>query len=160
MDRLAAQVSRDYQGKDLLTLGVLKGAFIFLADLVRRVTFPMEIEFIRVASYGRRLRSSGKVRLLSAPRMPLQGRNVLIVEDIVDEGNTIQFIRAYCQQRGAASVRLCALLVKGQPGGYPFPIEYLGFQVPNIFVVGYGIDALEQYRNLPDLRALPPQKES
>ena len=157
--RLAEQISRDYQDKELLTLGVLKGAFIFMADLVRKLTLPVEVEFVRAASYGHRLRSSGKVRLLTSPRLSLKGRHVLLVEDIVDEGHTIRFLRSYCEEKGAASVRLCTMFMKGKPKDYPFPIEYVGVQIPKLFVVGYGLDAQEQYRNLPDLRALAPAQE-
>lgn len=160
VERLAAQISQDYQGQAPLALGVLKGAFIFLADLVRKLAIPVEVEFIRVASYGRGLHSRGTVRLISAPRATLKGREVLLVEDIVDEGHTIRFLRDYCQKKGAASVKLCALFVKGDPATYPFPIEYHGLQVPKRFVVGYGLDAAERYRYLPDLRALIPEKES
>lgn len=157
--RLAEQISRDYEDKEILTLGVLKGAFIFMADLVRKLTLPVEVDFVRAASYGHRLRSSGKVRLVTSPRTSLKGRHVLLVEDIVDEGHTIRFLRSYCEEKGAASVRLCTMFVKGRPQEYPFPIEYFGIQIPNLFVVGYGLDAREQYRNLPDLRALAPVKE-
>ena len=157
--RLATQVSRDYQERTPLALGVLKGCFVFMADFVRELSIPVEIEFIRVSSYGASLKSSGKLRLVSAPVLSLKGRDVLLVEDIVDKGYTIQFLRDYCQKQGAATARLCALFVKGQPDSYPFPIEYYGLQVPDRFVVGYGIDAREQYRYLRDLRAVTIEKE-
>lgn len=158
--RLATQVSQDYQERTPLALGVLKGCFVFMADFVRELSIPVEIEFIRLSSYGASLKSSGKLRLVSAPVLSLKGRDVLLVEDIVDKGYTIQFLREYCQQQGAASTRLCALFVKGQPDRYPFSIEYYGLQVPDRFVVGYGLDAKEQYRYLRDLRAVTIEKET
>ena len=157
---LATQVSQDYQECTPLALGVLKGCFVFMAYFVRELSIPVEIEFIRLSSYGASLKSSGKLRLVSAPVLSLKGRDVLLVEDIVDKGYTIQFLRDYCQKQGASSARLCALFVKGQPDSYPFPIEYYGLQIPDRFVVGYGIDAREQYRYLRDLRAVTIEKET
>lgn len=152
--QMAARIGEDYWGSRPLALGVLKGAFIFMADLVRQLPIPVDIEFVRVASYGRRLGSSGKVRLLWEPVMSLKDRHVLIVEDIVDEGHTARFLRQYCEWKGAVSVRLCALLVRREENRPAADVDYFGFLVPAGFLVGYGLDARERYRSLPDVRAL------
>ena len=152
--RLGAQVAADYAGRDPLVLGVQTGAFVFLADLVRCVPARLQVDFVQVGSYGAARASSGEVRLLHEPRTPLAGRHVLLVEDIVDSGNTVRFLLEYCQKGGAASVALCSLLVKGDPRGFGFPIDYWGLQAPPAFLVGYGLDDAGRWRNLPDIRRL------
>ena len=152
--RLARQVQADYQSRPLLVVGVLRGSFIFLADLVRHLRLPLTIDFVRLASYGASTRSSGRVRLLHGVRSPLRGRDVLVVEDIVDTGLTTTFLRSYLEKRGAASVRVCTLLDKASRRRVPVAIDYVGFEAPDRFLVGYGLDFNQRYRELPALYAL------
>lgn len=154
VDRLAAELKRDYQGQNPLLLGVLKGAFIFLSDLVRRLDFPVEVDFVQCASYGDATTTSGRVRLLRGPQCPVKGRHVLLVEDIVDTGLTTCFLLEYLNRRRPLSLKLCALFDKPERRQAPVAIDYLGFSVPNRFLVGYGLDCAQQYRNLPDLWVL------
>lgn len=158
--RLAEEINRDYQGRRLFLLGVLKGSFVFMADLVRHLHVPVEIDFVRLASYGPGTKSSGKVRLVHGPGASVRGKDVLVVEDIVDSGLTITFLLEYLRRRKPASLRLCSLFMKGSPQSFPFPIDYLGAQVPEVFVVGYGLDFNERYRNLPDLRELTTDQDA
>ena len=152
--RLAAEVSKDYQDKYPLVLGVLKGCFIFMADLIRYLDFPLEIELIRLSSYGHGEQSSGKVRVVQGIRSQIKDRNILIVEDIVDTGFTISFLIDYLQKRKPASVKLCALTDKPSRRKIPVTIDYLGLTVPDKFIVGYGLDCDEKFRNLPDICVL------
>ena len=151
---MAAEVSRDYQGRDLLLIGVLKGAVFFLADLMRQLDIPCEVDFMAVASYGSSTDSSGVVRILKDLDAPLEGRNVLIVEDIVDSGLTLQYLMRTLQARGPASIEVCALLTKPERRKVDMPARYVGFEIPDKFAIGYGLDYAERYRNLPYVATL------
>jgi hypoxanthine phosphoribosyltransferase len=152
--RLASAIARDYRDRNPLLIGLLKGSFIFMADLVRRLDFPLEIEFIRMASYGRGRETSGRVSIVQGLRSPVKGRHVLVVEDIVDSGITITSLREYLDKKKPASLRLCALTDKPSRRRVPVAIDYLGFTVPDKFLVGYGLDYDEKYRHLPDIYTL------
>jgi hypoxanthine phosphoribosyltransferase len=154
VDRLAAELQRDYQGLNPLFLGVLKGSFIFLSDLVRHLDFPVEVDFIQCASYGDATTTSGRVKLIRGPRSPLKGRHVVLVEDIVDTGLTTCFLMGYLHRRRPLSLKLCTLFDKPERRQVPVDLDYLGFAVPDRFLVGYGLDCAQQYRNLPDLWVL------
>jgi len=154
VDRLASQIKRDYQGKQPLLIGVLKGSFVFMADLIRQLDLPLELEFIKLSSYGSARESSGKVRIVQGLKTPIKGRDVLVVEDIVDTGITTSFLLDYLRKRKPASLKLCALTDKPSRHKVPVSIDYLGFTVPDEFIVGYGIDCDEKFRNLPDIYAL------
>ncbi len=151
---LAAQISQDYRDSNPLLLGVLKGSFIFLSDLVRALTIPVEIDFVRLASYGAGTETSGKVRVVHGLRRSIRGRHVIVVEDITDTGLTIQHLTGYLKRRHPASVKLCALFDKPQRRRVPVSIDYLGFTLPDAFVVGYGLDFNEKFRHLPELYVL------
>jgi len=152
--KLAAEIRQDYQDKYPLLICVLKGSFMFMADLIRHLDFPLEVEFIRLSSYGRGRESSGKIKVVQGLRSKVRGREVLVVEDIVDTGLTIGFLLDYLRQKKPASLRLCALTDKPSRRQVPVTIDYLGFTVPNKFVVGYGLDWDEKFRNLPDICVL------
>jgi hypoxanthine phosphoribosyltransferase len=154
VDRLASQIKRDYQGKQPLLIGVLKGSFVFMADLIRQLDLPLELDFVRLSSYGAARESSGKVRIVQGVGTPIKGRDVLVVEDIVDTGITTSFLLDYLGKRKPASLKLCALTDKPSRRRVTVTIDYLGFTVPNEFVVGYGLDCDERFRNLPDIYAL------
>ncbi|HUU63880.1 MAG TPA: hypoxanthine phosphoribosyltransferase [Dehalococcoidia bacterium] len=149
--RLAQEISIDYHGKNPLLLGILKGSFVFMADLVRLLEIPVEIEFASLSSYGSAKVSSGKIRVVKGLRSPLEGRDVLVVEDIVDTGLSISHLLGYLHKRKPASVKLCALLDKPDRRKTIVPIDYLGITIPDRFVVGYGLDFDEKFRNLPDI---------
>ena len=152
--QLGAEISRDYEGRDLLLIGVLKGAVFFLSDLMRHLTVPCEVDFMAVASYGSSTDSSGVVRILKDLDASIQGREVLIVEDIVDSGLTLSYLFRTLSARNPASVEVCALLTKPERREVDLPIHYVGFEIPNRFVIGYGLDHAERYRNLPYVAAL------
>jgi len=149
--RLAAEIGKDYHGKCPLLIGVLKGSFMFLADLIRFLDLPLEVEFIKVSSYGRRRESSGKVRVVKGLGSPIKDRDVLVVEDIVDTGLTASFLLDYLRQKKPASLRLCTLTDKPSRRQVPVTVDYLGFTVPDKFIVGYGLDWDQRFRNLPDI---------
>jgi hypoxanthine phosphoribosyltransferase len=151
---LAAAVSRDYAERRLLLVCVLKGAVLFLSDLMRHIDIPVEVDFMAVASYGSATDSSGVVRILKDLDMPLAGRHVLIVEDIVDSGLTLQYLLRNLGSRDPASLEVCALLTKPSRRKVDLPVRYVGFEIPDQFVVGYGLDYDERYRNLPYVAAL------
>jgi hypoxanthine phosphoribosyltransferase len=151
---LAAEVTRDYAGKDLLLVGVLKGAVFFLSDLMRDIDVPCEVDFMAVASYGSATRSSGVVRILKDLDAVIEGRDVLIVEDIVDSGLTLQYLLRNLEGRSPRTLEVCALLVKPDRQKVDLRTKYVGFEIPNRFVVGYGLDFAERYRNLPYVAAL------
>jgi hypoxanthine phosphoribosyltransferase len=151
---MAAEIARDYHGRDLLLIGVLKGAFLFLADLMRHLDIGCEVDFMAVASYGSSTESSGVVRILKDLDQPLEGRNVLIVEDIVDSGLTLQYLLRNLGSRNPRSLEVCALLTKPERRKVDLPSRYVGFEIPDRFVVGYGLDHAEQYRNLPFVAVL------
>ena len=152
--RLASEITRDYQGKQPLLIGILKGSFVFMADLIRRLDLPLEVEFIKLSSYGAARESSGKVRVVQGVKTPIKGRDVLVIEDIVDTGITISFLLDYLQKKNPASLKLCVLTDKPSRRRVPVTIDYLGFTVPNKFIVGYGLDFDERFRNLPDIYTL------
>jgi hypoxanthine phosphoribosyltransferase len=151
---LGAEISRDYAGRDLLLIGVLKGAVFFLADLMREIEVPCEVDFMAVSSYGSSTDSSGVVRILKDLDAPLEGRDVLIVEDIVDSGLTLQYLMRTLQTRGPASLAVCALLTKPERRKAEVPARYVGFEIPDKFAIGYGLDYAERYRNLPYVATL------
>ena len=151
VSRIAGEISRDYAGRKPLLIGVLKGAFVFLADLVRHLTIGVEIDFVKLSSYGSGMESSGDVRVVHGLEPSLEGRDVIVVEDIVDSGITLNHFLADLRARGPASVKLCALADKPSRRVIPIDIDYLGFTVPNKFLVGYGLDWNQKYRNLPDI---------
>ena len=146
---LAGKISNDYKGKDLLVVGVLKGSVIFAAELIKNITIPCEIDFMAVSSYGNSTESSGVVRILKDLDNGIEGKDVLIVEDIVDTGNTLSYLKIYLNGRGANSVKIITLLDKPERRTAEVEVDYIGFEVPNEFIVGYGIDYAEKYRNLP-----------
>jgi hypoxanthine phosphoribosyltransferase len=154
VEELAVQVSRDYEGKDLILIGVLKGAVFFLSDLMRHLTVPCEVDFMAVASYGSATRSSGVVRILKDLDAVIEGRDVLIVEDIVDSGLTLQYLLRNLAGRNPRSMEVCALLIKPDRRKVEIETRYIGFEIPDKFVVGYGLDHAERYRNLPFVAAL------
>ena len=146
---LGAAITRDYQGRSPLLIGVLKGAAMFMADLARAIALPLEIDFMAVSSYGNATRTSGVVRIVKDLDIDLTGRDVLIVEDIVDSGLTLSYLRRTLAARGAASLEVCALLVREGLQKTDEDLRYVGFRIPPKFVVGYGLDFAERYRNLP-----------
>ena len=153
---LGKLITADYRGKNLLLLGTLKGAVPFIADLARAIDLPLEIDYMAVSSYGNSTESSGIVRILKDLEGPVQQKNVLIVEDIVDSGQTLHYLMDVLRQRRPLSLRVCTLLDKGRERLKPVELDYTGFQIPDRFVVGYGLDYAQQYRNLPYIGILKP----
>jgi hypoxanthine phosphoribosyltransferase len=153
---LAEAIMADYRGKDLLLVGILRGAILFMADLARRVQLPLGMDFMAVSSYGDTTESSGVVRILKDLDEPLEGKHVLIVEDIIDTGLTLHYLMDQLQRRGPASLAVCALLDKEKERNKGRDPEYIGFRIPNRFVVGYGLDYAQKYRNLPYIGVLKP----
>jgi len=151
---LGAEISRDYAGREVLLVGVLKGAVFFLADLMRQLDVECEVDFMAVSSYGASTDSSGVVRILKDLDAPIEGRDVLIVEDIVDSGLTLSYLFRMLRARGPASLEVCALLTKPQRREIDLPIRYVGFEIPNRFAIGYGLDYAERFRNLPYVAVL------
>ena len=151
VDRLAREIKRDYQGKQPLLIGVLKGSFVFMADLIRQLDLPLELDFIRLSSYGAARESSGKVRVVQGVKTPIKGRDVLVIEDIVDTGITTSFLFDYLKRKRPASLKLCALTDKPSRRRVPVSIDYLGLSLPDKFIVGYGLDLNQRFRNLPDI---------
>jgi hypoxanthine phosphoribosyltransferase len=151
---LADEVSRDYRDKDLVLIGVLKGAVFFLSDLMRHLDIPVEVDFMAVASYGSATKSSGVVRILKDLDAVIEGRDILIVEDIVDSGLTLQYLLRNLQGRNPRSLEVCALLIKPERRKVDLRTRYVGFEIPDRFAIGYGLDYAERYRNLPYVAAL------
>jgi hypoxanthine phosphoribosyltransferase len=151
---LGAEISRDYDGKDLFLVGVLKGAVFFLSDLMRAIEVPCEVDFMAVASYGSSTDSSGVVRILKDLDATIEGKDVLIVEDIIDSGLTLSYLLRTLRAREPRSLEVCALLTKPERREVDLPIRYTGFEIPNKFVIGYGLDHAERYRNLPYVAVL------
>ena len=151
---LGAEISRDYAGKELLLIGVLKGAVFFLSDLMRQIEVPCTVDFMAVASYGDATESSGVVRILKDLDAAIEDRHVLIVEDIVDSGLTLEYLMRNLRNRGPASLEVCALLTKPARRRTEVGAKYIGFEIPDKFVIGYGLDHAERYRNLPYVAAL------
>jgi hypoxanthine phosphoribosyltransferase len=151
---LGAEISADYAGRDLLLVGVLKGAIFFLSDLMRSLDIECEVDFMAVASYGSATKSSGVVRILKDLDTAIEGRNVLVVEDIVDSGLTLQYLMRNLGSRDPATLEVCSLLVKPGRAKVDLPCRYVGFEIPNAFVIGYGLDHAERFRNLPFVATL------
>ncbi len=160
ISELGAEIARDYAGRNPLLIGVLKGACLFLSDLMRAADIPLNVEFIAISSYGAEMRTSGEVRILKDLDVAIEGRHILVVEDIVDTGLTLSYLLANLKSRGAESVKLAALLDKFERREKEVPIDYLGFKIPDKFVVGYGLDFAERYRNLPFIAVLKNPEEA
>jgi len=152
--RIGAEISADYQGRDLLLIGVLKGAVFFMADLMRKLTIPCEVDFMAISSYGASTDSSGVVRILKDLDINIEGRHVLVVEDIIDSGLTLSYLMRNLESREPATLEVCALLTKPDRREIEVPVRYVGFEIPNRFVIGYGLDFGERYRNLPYVAVL------
>jgi hypoxanthine phosphoribosyltransferase len=153
---LGEEISADYAGRNLLLIGVLKGAVFFMADLMRRVTVPCEIDFMAISSYGGQTDTSGVVRILKDLDMNIKGRHVLVVEDIIDSGLTLSYLMRNLRSREPGSLEICALMTKPSRREIDVPVRYVGFEIPNRFVIGYGLDFGERYRNLPYVGVLNP----
>jgi hypoxanthine phosphoribosyltransferase len=153
---LGAEISADYAGSDLILVGVLKGAIFFVSDLMRQLSLPCEIDFMAISSYGAGTDSSGVVRILKDLDANISGRDVLVMEDIVDSGLTLSYLMRTLRARRPASLEVCALLTKPERREIDVPVRYVGFEIPNEFVVGYGLDYAERYRNLPYIGVLDP----
>ena len=154
---LGKQITGEYQGKELLVIGVLKGANVFLADLIRRIELPLEIDFIAAASYGSSTESSGVVRLLKDLDYPIENRHVLLVEDLIDTGLTLHYLAENLKARQPASFQICTLLDKPERRKVSMEVDYKGFDIPDEFIVGYGIDFNQKYRNLSYIATLKPE---
>ena len=153
---LGEEISGDYAGKDLLLIGVLKGAVFFMSDLMRNLSIPCEIDFMAISSYGDSTDSSGVVRILKDLDINIEGRHVLVVEDIIDSGLTLSYLIRNLEAREPATLEICALLTKPERREIDVPVRYVGFEIPNRFVIGYGLDFAERYRNLPYVGVLDP----
>ena len=154
---LGARIAEDYRAKDLVLVSILKGALPFLADLMRNVPIPLRLDFLEVSSYGASTETSGVVRILKDLANPIEARDVLVVEDILDTGHTLAFVLEHLRSQRPRSVRLCTLLDKPARRVVPIDIDYRGFEIPDKFVVGYGLDYAERYRNLPFIGVLKPE---
>ena len=153
---LAAQIDRDYAGKEPLLVSVLRGSFVFMADLVRHITLPCTVDFMAVSSYGSGTTSSGQVKIIKDLSEQIEGKDVIVVEDILDSGNTLSYLLKLLEARHPASIRLCTLLDKPERRTKPVAVQYSGFTIPDEFLVGYGLDYDEKYRNLPYIGILKP----
>ncbi len=149
--QLAQQISRDYRGKEILFICILKGAFVFLSDLMRKVDVPVQVDFIGVSSYGSETVSSGHIRVTRESTIPIEGRDVIVIEDIIDSGRTLKFLADELRSKRPQSLRVCCLLDKKPRREVEFEADYVGFDIEDLFVVGYGLDVNEQYRNLPGI---------
>jgi hypoxanthine phosphoribosyltransferase len=155
--RMGAEISRDYAGQKLLLVTVLKGAFVFMADLIRNIDIPVEVDFMAVSSYGAEAKSSGVVRIIKDLEAPIEDYHVLLVEDILDSGLTLNYLKKYLKSRNPLSVDIATLLLKEGKQEVPVDYKYLGLICPDAFVVGYGLDFAEKYRNLPYIGILDPR---
>jgi hypoxanthine phosphoribosyltransferase len=153
---IGRQISKDYAGRSVTLVGILKGSFIFLADVIRAISpeIPVEVDFMAVSSYGDATKTSGTIHIEKDLGIPIDGKDIIIVEDIVDTGLTLLHVHNILSARGARSIRVAALLEKPGNSKYDRPVEYIGFKIPNKFVVGFGLDYAQRYRNLPDVRVL------
>ncbi|MBM4119767.1 MAG: hypoxanthine phosphoribosyltransferase [Nitrospira sp.] len=154
IEELGGQIARDYAGKELILVGILKGAFAFYADLARAIRTPLRVDFIVVTSYGSKVKTSGKVTMVTDLTEDIRGKDVLLVEDIVDSGLTVQYLVKTLAKRKPRSIKVCALLSKPQRRKIVVKVDYVGFEIPNKYVVGYGLDYQQHYRNLPYLAVL------
>lgn len=157
VSEMGARISKDYAGSELLVVGILKGAAIFMSDLVRAISIPVAFDFMAVSSYGASTESSGIVRIIKDLEQSIEGRHVLIVEDVVDTGLTLSYLVENLKSRNPASLKLCSLLDKPSRRKVPVKAEYLGFEIPDEFAVGYGLDYSERFRNLPYVAVLKPE---
>lgn len=157
VEEIGAQITRDYEGKNLLLVSVLKGSVVFMADLMRAIKVPCGIDFMCVSSYGNEAKTSGVVKIIKDLDINLEGLDILIVEDILDSGLTLNYIKTMLLERKPNSIRICTLLDKPERRKAPVKADYKGFEVPDEFVVGYGLDYAEKYRNLPYIGVLKPQ---
>lgn len=160
LKEMGTQISKDYEGKDFLLIGVLKGAFIFLADLMRNIDIPVEVDFMAVSSYGSSTESSGVVRILKDLDSQIEGKDVLVVEDIIDTGLTLSYLINNLKSRGASSVSVCTLLDKPERRKAEVGLKYKGFDIPDKFIVGYGLDYAQKYRNLDQIYILKEEAYS
>jgi hypoxanthine phosphoribosyltransferase len=158
VDELADELRRDYQDKHPILIGILKGSFVFMSDLIRKLDIPVEIDFVRLSSYGSGKETSGKIKQVHGVKIPIRDRHVLVIEDIVDRGLTLSILLDSLGRRKPASLKLCTLLDKPSRRVVDVPIDYLGFTLPDSFVVGYGLDFDEKFRYLPDVCVLEEQK--
>lgn len=156
LEELAAEINRDYAGKEPMLISVLRGSFVFMADLTRKITLPCTVDFMAVSSYGKGTTSSGQVQITKDLSDDIEGKDILVVEDILDSGNTLSYLMKLLQARHPASIRLCTLLDKPERRVVPVQADYVGFTIPDEFVVGYGLDYAEKYRNLPYIGVLKP----
>ena len=154
---LGAEITRDYQGKELVLAAVLRGSYVFMADLTRAIDLPLTVDFMAVSSYGAGTVSSGQVEIKKDLSDPIEGKNLLIIEDILDSGNTLYYLMDVLSARHPASIRICTLLDKPERRVKPIKADYAGFVIPDAFVVGYGLDYAEKYRNLPYVGVLKPE---
>lgn len=160
VETLADRISKDYAQREVVLICVLKGAFMFLSDLIRHLRIPLQVDFVRLASYGAGLKSSGRIEITKDVEMAIEGKDVLIVEDIVDSGRTLQFLRDRLALANPRSVKVCALLDKKPRREVEIEADYVGAEIEDVFVVGYGIDLSESYRNLPEIFYVAPTKPS
>lgn len=151
VQQLGERITEDYDAKELILIGILKGSFVFIADLARAIDLPLAVDFMAVSSYGMSTKSSGVVRIIKDLDQSVEGKHVLVVEDIVDTGLTLNYIYGHLKSRGATSVKICTLLDKASRRQIAVPVHYKGFEIPDAFVVGYGLDVEERYRNLADV---------
>ena len=154
---IAAEIERDYAGKEIMLISVLRGSFVFMADLCRAIDLPCTIDFMSVSSYGKGTTSSGQVQITKDLSEDISGRHVIVIEDILDSGNTLRYLLRLLEHRHPASIRLCTLLDKPDRRTKPVQVHYSGFTIPDAFVVGYGLDYAEKYRNLPYIGILKPE---
>src|SRR5699024_5663112 len=158
--KLSQEITEDYKGKYLMLVGILKGAVIFMSELVQNINLPITMDFMAVSSYGNSSQSSGVVRIIKDLDCYIEGKDILIVEDIIDTGLTLDYLTDNLKKRGPKSVKICTLLDKPERREVKVPVDYVGFQVPDEFIVGYGIDYAEKYRNLPYISALKEEVSS
>ena len=157
VDQIAQEITRDYAGKEIVLISVLRGSFVFMADLCRRIDLPCTIDFMSVSSYGSGTSSTGQVQITKDLSGDISGKHILVVEDILDSGNTLSYLLHVLSARHPASISLCTLLDKPERREKPIQADYVGFTVPNAFIVGYGLDYAEKYRNLPYIGVLKPE---
>ena len=157
VQEIGKQIEKDYAGQEIMLIGVLRGSFVFMADLARAIDLPCTLDFMSVSSYGKGTKSSGQVQITKDLSEDITGRNVIVIEDILDSGNTLSYLLKMLENRNPASIRLCTLLDKPDRRVKPVEVHYQGFEIPDAFVVGYGLDYAEQYRNLPYIGILKPE---
>lgn len=154
---LGAELSEDYKDKNPIMICILKGSLVFFADLIRQMDIPLEIEFLAISSYGNSTKSSGEVKVVKDTDKSLEDRHVILVEDIIDTGLTLSFLKNMLERRAPASIKICSLLDKPERRKSQIDADYTGFEIPNSFVIGYGLDYCERYRNMPDICVLKPE---